>query len=384
MKVLEAFLPQYMAHVADSRQANLSWQGGEPTLAGLDFFRQVVSLEAEYAPRPISISNTVQTNGLLIDDRWTDFFAEYKFLVGVSLDGPEWVHDAERRDLGGNGSFRRAMTGIAALKRRGVDLNILCVLTQHNVRHAAQTAHFFKNEGLDYLQFMPAMTFKAAEPQAPAAYLVSAAEYGAFLTELFDQWYGDGVPTFSVRTFNNILQSFVGVENDLCIHAETCRGGMVVESNGDVYPCDFYIHMDWKLGNILKDRLESMLAGARLRDFCLHKSQLPAACRACGFVNLCRGECPRNRRPGPDGEPGPSYFCSSYKRLFEHSLPRFREIADRVRNYRRYLALGNERQHQAKPVLADDAPCPCDSGRAFKTCCGDFRLARCYLFQPAG
>jgi uncharacterized protein len=382
-QTLETFMPGYMEYVADARQASLSWQGGEPTLAGLDFFRQVVSLEAKYAPRPMSISNSIQTNGLLIDDTWAEFFAEFNFLAGISLDDPQPLHDARRKDPGGRGSFRRVMNGLDALRRHGVDTNVLCVLTPDNVTQAGQLVDFFTGEGLGYLQFLPAMAFKASEPQSPASYLISPSEYGRFLTSLFDRWYLDGVPGFSVRTFNNVLQSLLGAENDLCLHAETCRAGLVIEANGDVFPCDFYIHPDWRLGNILTDPLSAMAGGSRAGQFSKRKRALSPACRACEFVSLCRGECPRNRLPTPGGAPGASFFCTSYKALFRHSLPRFRELAGRLQNYRRYLDWQRSQGSQHEAVVPGaHAPCPCGSGRVFSGCCGDTRLSRSYLFQP--
>ena len=381
--VIEAFMPAYMRHVADSHQASLSWQGGEPTLAGLDFFREAVSTEARFAIPPMSINNALQTNGVLIDDTWAEFLAEYNFLVGVSLDGPEPVHDVTRKDVGGSGSFRRVMGGIRALKRHSVDTNILCVLTQHNVRRAGELADFFLSEGLGYLQFMPGMAFKSSEPQAPASYLVSADEYGSFLTELFDLWYGSGVPSFSVRAFNNILQSLLGDGNDLCVHAEDCHAGLLVECNGDVYPCDFYIHPHWKLGNVLTHSLEDMAGGAKLREFSLRKRLLPPTCEKCDYVSLCRGECPRNRVPATDGTPGPGYFCASYKRLFRHSLPRFRELAGRLANYRRYTQMRKTSGNRMAAPLVGHTGCPCGSGRSYGTCCGDPALARSYLLRPS-
>lgn len=374
-EVLQAFMPAYMRYVAESHQASLSWQGGEPTLAGLDFFRTAVSLEARHAIAPMSISNALQTNAVIIDDDWAEFLAEYDFLVGVSLDGPEAMHDTARKDMAGNGSFRRTMCGIQALRRHDVDTNVLCVVTEHNVRRANDLADFFLSEGLSYLQFMPCMAFKSSEPATEPAYTVTADEYGGFLAELFDRWYGTGVPSFSVRTFDNVLQSLLGEENDLCIHAGTCHAGLVIECNGDVYPCDFYIHPAWRLGNVLTHSLEDMADGAKMREFSARKLRLPADCARCEYVSVCKGECPRNRVAGPDGTPGVSYFCASYKRLFAQALPRFRELAGRLANYRRYM-------RGPEPTPAGDGACPCGSGRGFSVCCGDPALAGSYLFQP--
>ncbi len=376
--LLERFLPQYMEYVADTHQANLSWQGGEPTLAGLDFFRQVAAMEAKYARPPMIINNSLQTNGLLINDEWAELFSTYSFLVGVSLDGPEEIHDAMRKDRGGHGSFRRVMAGIDVLRKHDVSINILCVVGPHNVGKARELAGFFRREGLDYLQFMPAMDFQSTEPAKPPAYLVSAPQYGEFLKALFYEWYGDGLPTTSIRVFDNFLQSVLGMGNSLCVHSDRCDSGIIVECDGSVFPCDFYVSPEWQLGNVNSNSVKEIAEGEKLRQFMARKSPLPAQCSDCRWKALCKGECPRTWPVPEGGKRGPSYFCQSYQMLFEHSYDRIAVLARRLRKYGKYVQwlIG----HGGK-IPRQIAPCPCGSRAKFRDCCGDPRLGSSYLFQ---
>jgi len=370
--VLDAFMRQYMKHVADSRAASLSWQGGEPTLAGIEFFERVVTLEAKYAAPGTTITNALQTNAILLDDRWGEFLHRYSFLVGVSLDGPETIHDDVRRDRGGHGSFRRVMAGVDALRRHNVDFNILCVVGPHNVTRVRELMSFFRGEGFSYVQLIPAMDFQSVEPDTPPAYLITAEEYGEFLVDLFDEWYEGGFPSTSVRTFDAILQSYLGMPADLCVYGEQCNAGIVVEYNGDVYPCDFYISKRWRLGNVMRESLESILAKPDLPAFAARKLSLPPRCEDCEWRRLCRGGCPRNR---PGGASGVSeYFCESHRRLFTHADVRFRAVVGTIeRRLATARAVGE--------AAGRNERCPCGSGRKYKSCCGDPRADQSYLFR---
>lgn len=375
--LLERFLPGYMEYVADAHRANLNWQGGEPTLAGLDFFRTVVELEAKYASPPAVIDNAIQTNAVLLDDEWAEFFAEYRFLVGVSLDGPEDIHDVARKDRGGNGSYRRVMAGIEALRKRSVELNILCVVSPHNVHMAHDLMQFYRREGLTYLQFIPAMDFQSSEPFKPPSYLIDLGQYGELLVSLFDEWYGDGIPRVSIRIFDNFIQSLMGVVNDLCVHSGACDSGLVIECNGDTFPCDFYVHPEWRLGNVLQDSLRDMLESDVYRRFMRRREHPPDSCVQCVWKNLCKSECPRNWHVSTSG-PGVSYFCQSYRMFFEHAVERLKTLAARLAAYRKYLAW----QAAHKGIsLAGDVACPCGSGLMFRQCCGNPAFGGSYLFQ---
>lgn len=341
--MLEKFMPQYMEYIKDSHQASLSWQGGEPTLAGLNFFYHVVELEAQCALPGTIISNALQTNGTLLNDDWGRFLKTYNFLVGVSLDGPEEINDVVRKGVAGNGSFRRVMKGIEALQRNRVDFNILTVLGPHNVGRVRELMRFFRGEGFHYLQFMPAMAFQAIQPLKSPSYLITPEKYAEFLVALFDEWYGNGTPTVSVRIFDNFLESYLGVQNELCVHSRSCNSGIVVEHNGDVYPCDFYIHPRWKLGNIFERPLGEIVESPRRRKFIEQKQPLGAQCLECEWRSICNGGCARNRFVLGDGSLGTEYFCQSYKRFFSYADSRMRALSARLINGRFKTVGGDHR-----------------------------------------
>jgi uncharacterized protein len=372
--MLEKFIPEYMEYVADSHVASIAWQGGEPTLAGRPFFERVVALQAAHARPPMTISNALQTNATLIDDDWAQFLKTYNFLVGVSVDGPRDLHDAARRYASGRGSFDRVMGGVGRLRAAGVQVNALCVLGPHNVGSARELLRFYRGEGFSHVQFIPCMDFQAMEPGKPPAFLISAEQYGAFLTELFDAWYQDGAPKISIRTFDNMLQSYVGVPNELCVHSESCDSGIVVEHNGDTYPCDFYADSPWRLGNLMHQPLREVLYSPIRAAFMRQKQPLPDECQSCQWLSVCKSGCPRNRV-----DDGPDYFCRSYKDLFAHADVRFGHLRERVRARQRLLdgAYGIPLTH----IGRNDA-CPCGSGRKHKVCCGSAAESQSYVFQP--
>lgn len=389
--MLEKLIPEYMEYVADAHVASFAWQGGEPTIAGLDFFRRVVALQAQHARPPMTISNSIQTNATLVDDEWAEFFHVYDFLVGVSVDGPREVHDARRRDARGRGSFDRVMAGASRLLRAGVAVNALCVAGPHNVGQPRELLRFYRSEGFTHVQFIPGMDFQAMEPGKPASFLVAPEEYGAFLCGLFDAWYEDGRPRVSVRTFDNLLQSYVGVPCELCVHSRRCDSGLIVEHNGDVYPCDFYTDAPFRLGNLMESPIREMVAHPARLAFIRHKEPLPAACGRCEWLSVCRSGCPRNRAALADGSVGPDYFCESYRALFRHADLRFKALADKILRRQRYheavgrqLAVPGPRPpgiRRAAPALGRNDPCPCGSGRKHKACCGNPADDQSYLFR---
>ncbi|TAK20507.1 MAG: anaerobic sulfatase maturase [Chloroflexota bacterium] len=376
-RLLETFIPQYMAYVADARAASFAWQGGEPTLAGLPFFERVVALQAHHARPGTTIANALQTNGLLLDDEWGAFLKRYNFLVGISLDGPQPIHDQQRRAKSGRGSFDLVMRGIDVLRRHGIDFNVLCVLGPHNVGHPGELMAFYREQGFTHVQFIPCMDFQAMEPEKPPVFQVTREEYGAFLTSAFDEWHQDGQPSLSIRTFDNFLQSYVGVPNDLCVHDDKCDAGIVVEYNGDAYPCDFYIHPRWKLGNVVEQPLREVLYSPIRAAFIRQKRPLPSACQECEWLAVCKSGCPRNRAEDGGGQV-PDYFCASYMQLFSHADARLRELTSHVQRRQRYL-----HQLRLEPKLADRKGdvCPCGSGKKQRHCCGAPDAARSYVFR---
>ncbi len=375
--MLEKFIKDYMAYVHQTDGvAVFAWQGGEPLLAGIDFFREVVRLQARYAWPNTVISNSVQTNGTLITDEWARFFKKYKFLLGVSLDGPQHIHDARRVDHAGHGSYERVMRGVAHLNRHQVEYNVLTVVHQGNVHHVEELMDFYLEHRFAWLQFIPAMEFKAQNIEQEPTYEITSAEYGKFLCDVFDRWIGDGEPKFSVRLFDSVLSLHMNRKAGYCILGETCDKSLVLELNGDAYPCDFHIHEDWKLGNVGRNTVRELLQSEKMRQFLTMKPTLPKACRQCRWNAVCHGGCPRNRRVLDTGELGTDIFCAAYKQFFAYSETRMTNLALRTR--RRLFEAGMETHRE----IGRNELCPCGSGQRYKNCCQPFyesgwKEARC-------
>ncbi len=363
-EILDKFMAEYMAMT--SGVASFAWQGGEPLLAGLDFFKDVIATELKHAPPNTVISNAIQTNGTLVNDEWARFFKRYNFLVGVSVDGPEEIHDARRVTRSGAGSFQRVMKGIRHLQNHNVDFNILTVVHEGNIHRPRELMEFYAREGFDFVQFIPCMSFRAQETSKVPDYLISAEEYGDFLCEIFDIWFGDGHPTMSIRFFDNMLSTYMNFTPSLCVHQKTCPQTLILERNGDAYPCDFYISEDYRLGNVGTDNLGDILGNYVYQRFLDKKPQLPAKCMDCEFLKLCHGGCPRNRRwDMPDGGVDVDYFCEGYLKIYRHASTKLEGFAKSIRKQRRseYLAQGHK-----EPGRND--PCLCGSGVKYKKCCG--------------
>lgn len=363
-RLLEAFVKNRME--LSRGAASFAWQGGEPLLAGLAFFERVVELQAKHAPPRTAISNSLQTNGTLINDKRAAFFKAYNFLIGVSLDGPRAIHDMRRVDGAGQGSYDRVMNGIRHLRRHRVDFNILTVIHRGNVDKAEELLAFYKRERFDYVQFIPCMDFRSQDVDAPGVYEVTPEQYGRFLGEAFDIWYNGGRPALSIRFFDNLLSVYAHREAELCTQRGSCPQTLVLERNGDAYPCDFYIHDDWKLGNAGTDSIEKLLSSPVYARFLELKPALPDACRSCEWQRLCHGGCPRNRFWHSDGSARTDYFCSGYRTFFAHAHERMTLLGDAIRKqwFRRGLAAVYNGKQPGR-----NEPCPCGSGRKYKQCC---------------
>ena len=328
--LLDTFMKGYMRQT--SGVAAFAWQGGEPLLAGLGFFEEVVSLQAKYAPPHTIISNSLQTNGTLLTDRWAAFLKRYNFLVGLSLDGTQEIHDRRRVDALGQGSFNRVMKGIGHLRRHGVEFNILTVIHKGNVNSAAELLAFYAREDFNFVQFIPCMDFRSQETDRPGVYEITPEEYGKFLIEAFDLWYNNGSPLMSIRFFDNMLGIYMNNEADMCIHRSTCPAMLVLEQNGDAFPCDFFINEEWKLGNVGEHLLDELLSSPIFREFESLKPRLPEPCQTCEWMSLCHGGCPRNRVwSGNRMSSDPDYFCAAYKMIYTHAGERMKLLAARLR-----------------------------------------------------
>lgn len=302
--------------------ATFSWQGGEPTLMGLDFYRRAVALQREYGLPGRQVSNALQTNGSLLDEEWCRFFRQYNFLIGLSIDGPQEVHDAYRVNAAGQGAWGKAMAAAELMTRHGVEFNVLCVINDRNVDMGADLLRWFMQHGFRYLQFIPCV-----EPGKPQS--VPVEKYAHFLREAFDYWSKEALGKVYVRDFDGLLAMRAGVPGGMCIYGERCNGYVVIEHNGDVYPCDFFVYNDWRLGNVMEHPLEHFVNCEKFRQFSYQKTKVPA-CRGCEWRAMCHGGCQKDRlATGSLNEP--TALCAAYKLFFAHAAPRLGALARRAK-----------------------------------------------------
>lgn len=341
-ETLETYIRQYIA-AQPQQEVHFAWQGGEPTLLGVDFFRTVVALQDKFADGK-SIHNALQTNGTLLDDAWGAFLAEKRFLVGVSIDGPRELHDCYRVDKGQAPTFDRVMRGLAKLKEHHVDFNTLTVVHRKNSEHPLAVYRFLKEIGSGFLQFIPIVERRTAHPMPDGLVLIEPkfagdAEvtewsvepqgYGNFLVRIFDEWVRNDVGRVFVQLFDVALESWTGLEPSLCVFRKTCGSALAIEHTGDLYSCDHYVYPEHKLGNVREDPLEGMARSPQQTKFGNDKRDLlPKMCRQCEVRFACNGECPKHRfLKTPDGEAGLNYLCAGYKHFFKHVDPHMRFMA---------------------------------------------------------
>ncbi|MCP5101728.1 MAG: anaerobic sulfatase maturase [bacterium] len=305
---------------------SFGWQGGEPTLMGLPFFRKAVAFQEEFGENR-QVGNSLQTNGLLLDRDWAVFLRDYRFLVGLSLDGPRHIHDYYRKQQGGAGSWQRVTEKLKLLLDNDVQVNALTVVNDYSVDFAEEIYAWNKSAGLSFMQFIPCVEPDADVPGKAAPFSVPAEKYGQFLITLFDLWLGDfvyGEPTTSVRFFDSLFYTYVDRTPPQCTLLPECGTYLVVEYNGNVYACDFYVEPRWKLGNVAENRLTELLNSSLQNRFGRRKSNLPPACLECKWLVYCRGGCVKDRRLSPEpakpAEPGgANYLCAAYRAFFEHA-----------------------------------------------------------------
>jgi uncharacterized protein len=389
-EVLETYIRQYI-EAQNVATIKFAWQGGEPTLLGVDYFRRIVALQKKYANGK-HIENAFQTNGILLHDEWCEFLAENKFLVGLSIDGPRDLHDCYRVDKGGQPTFDRVLRGLGYLKRHEVDFNTLTVVHRRNSQQPLQVYRFLKEIGSGFMQFIPIVERVAEKPDSSGLVLIAPhangravvsswsvepETYGKFLCAIFDEWVRNDVGRYFVQMFDVTLESWMGMDQSLCVFSETCGAALAIEHNGDLYSCDHYVYPDNKLGNIMERPLESMVSEPRQRKFGLDKRDtLPRYCRQCEVRFACNGECPKHRFiRTPDGEPGLNYLCAGYKMFFKHVDPYMRFMAEELRREKapaNVMEWARSRDASRPPHgrVGRNDPCPCGSGKKFKKCCG--------------
>ena len=396
--LLEIYIRQLIeAHRVPEVQ--LAWQGGEPTLMGLPFFRRAVALAESYRRPGMTIHYALQTNGTLLDDEWGEFLAANNFLVGISLDGPRDIHDTYRHDKGGGPTFDKVLRGLDALKRHRVEWNVLCTLHRANAERPLDVYRFFRDElGAEHIQFIPIIERMAAAEEGPATewsswrdrplYVqagdhvtqrsITAEQYGRFLCAVFDEWVRYDVGRLYVQMFEVALANWFGTPPGLCIHAKTCGGALALEHTGDLYACDHFVEPAYRLGNIREEHMIELIASDRQLQFGRDKFEtLPAYCRGCDVRFACHGGCPKDRFiHTPDGEPGLNYLCAGYKLFFHHIADAMEFMVDELNmqrspaNIMPFMAENDAIARRVYPPVGRNEPCPCGSGRKYKQCHG--------------
>ena len=390
----ETYIRQLLDAHAHAPEVIVAWQGGEPTMMGLDFFRRSIQLEQVYARPGQRVLNTIQTNGTLLDDEWGAFLRENDFLVGISIDGPRQLHDAYRVDKGGKPTYDRVIRGLEVLKRHDVDWNVLTTIHAANGDHGRAVYAFLRDElGATFIQFIPIVE-RATEQELPRAdsgpghaaqadllytqhgnlvtrRSVGPAQYGRFLIDVFEEWVRRDIGTIYVQMFDTALASFHGEPGGMCVHAETCGTQLALEHNGDLYSCDHYVEPGYLLGNIGERALLDLIVLPQQKEFGQAKRDtLTRYCLDCDVRFACNGGCPKDRfATSPYGEPGQHYRCPGYKGFCHH-------VADPMRQMAALLRAGRAPADLMTVYAAADSrrgrndPCPCGSGRKWKRCHG--------------
>jgi uncharacterized protein len=308
-------------------QSIFAFQGGEPTLAGLPFFQQLVKFQQQYGRNGQAVSNAMQTNGVLLDQNWCDLFRDSNWLLGVSLDGPEDINDKYRFNKEGHGTWKRVIQSIELLQKNKVEFNILCVLSQANVDKPRELYRFYRSLGVDNVQYIPLAEFDGAGNALP--FTITAEQYGRFLCETFDVWWPER-RKMRIRFFDNIAEALAGQKPGNCTMHETCDSYVVVEYNGDVYPCDFFVEGSWKLGNITLDSWPEIARRTRRYSFAAKKTLAHPECQVCEYQSICHGGCPKSRQ-GPNGRfEDLDYFCQAYKMIYAKSAAPLRAELKRL------------------------------------------------------
>lgn len=339
-EMLEDYTRQHIeAH--NVQEVTFAWQGGEPTLMGLDFFRLAVELQDKYRKPGTRILNTLQTNATTLNDDWCGFFKQHDFLLGISIDGPQALHDAYRVDKGGSPTWHRVMQGIEFARKHGVEFNVLTTVHAANAAHGRAVYRFLRDEvGASFIQFIPIIErdnetgFQEGNTVTDRS--VTGEQYGTFLIEVFDEWVRKDVGKMFVQLFDVALGVWMGHPSALCVFAETCGGALALEHNGDLYSCDHFVEPRFRLGNVAETPLAEMVSSPRQQKFGADKRDtLPRYCQECEVRFICNGGCPKDRiLETPDGEPGLNYLCAGFRPFFNHINPFMQVMAGLISNRR--------------------------------------------------
>ena len=361
-EILEKIISSYM----QTNQVNgfaFGWQGGEPTLMGLKFFMRVIELQKKYAPPNAIVQNGLQTNGTLITEEMARFFAEYKFLMGVSLDGPENLHDHYRKTIDGKPTHSLVMRGIDKLQKNGVEFNILTLVNKQTVKHPKEIYQYFKKKGFYYQQYIPCVELD--EKNAYRPFSITGEDWGKFLCELFDEWIKEDVSKISIRLFDSILDYLVNGRYSVCSMQDNCCQYFVVEHDGGVYPCDFFVRDDLLIGNIKMGSWEDFLKSPIYNRFGRQKEKWNDTCGTCSYLMMCHGDCQKFRLGDKGTSTALSILCKGWKKFYMHALPQFKSIAKKINT--------QQRSNFSSPItpkkVGRNALCPCGSGKKYKNCC---------------
>lgn len=349
-RLLELFIRQYF-HLQQGNCISMAWHGGEPLLRGIEFYKKAVQLQSKYAEGR-QVENSLQTNGLLVDEEWCRFFLENHFLIGLSLDGPVHIHDRYRRDRSGKGTFSRVIRALRLFQKYNVEFNVLSTINDYSARYPVEIYRFFKEQGVRFMQFIPVveclpqMPKKGTQAQTLppakrtnkliAPWSVRPVDYGRFLTAIYDEWIVGDVGRYFVPFFDAVLGNWCKEKASLCVIAKECGKAPVLEHDGSFYFCDHYVFSEYQLGNIGKKKISELMLSERQKKYGLQKSeQLTLDCRRCEYLFLCHGECQRNRFiVSPSGECGHNYLCEGLKSFFRHTESSMRFMRNELVNGR--------------------------------------------------
>lgn len=384
-ETLEKFIKQYI-EAQNGNHVEFAWQGGEPTLMGIDFFERAMVLQAKYKGDK-TIANSFQTNGIALNQSWCDFLKRHHFLVGVSIDGPQKHHDQYRKTRSGKGTHTQVIAAITLLKKNNITFNTLTVVNRHNAKYPLEIYRYLKKIGSTYIQFIPLVERKSSQPTDDGLYLVSpehdsahitewsvvSQDYGNFLTTVYDEWINNDVGKVYIQMFESALSSWCGDSSTLCIFAESCGHSLALESNGDVYNCDHFVYPEYKLGNIHHQSLTTMNYSEQARRFGQDKSDtLNTKCRRCEYLSVCHGGCPKHRISNVQGYSHHNYLCAAYYQFFQHATPTMNVMSRLIEDGRPIELIMPMLSTRAKTInkRSRNVQCPCGSGKKFKRCCG--------------
>ncbi len=373
--VLENYIRQYIA-ASPGPAVSFVWHGGEPALAGLDFYRKAVELQKRYLPKDWTCWNNLQTNGTLLDDEWCAFLAEARFDVGISIDGPQWLHDAYRKDHQGRGTHDGVAAAIRRLQAHGVQPDLLCVVTSDAARDPLSVYRALRELNTGWIQFIPIVRRTPDGRVTPDS--VTGEGYGRFLCRVFDEWIYHDLSRTNVQFFAEMSLVWAGGNPNLCWMAPTCGRVLIVEHDGGVYACDHFVTAEHRIGGLESSSLGVLVDSPVQRQFGNDKrDRLPAECRACSWLTVCNGGCPKDRfAPAENGEPALNYLCSGMRQFFAHAEKPLKKVMERKRRGISPETIMAELRAESlarwKGVGRND-PCPCGSGLKAKQCCWDQR-----------